>query len=54
MISVILDDFPSISKGNGAWVALSGITYLSASVIVIDYQCPTTSQNSLCLIDDVT
>jgi hypothetical protein len=54
MIGVVFDDFPSISKGNGAWIALGSITHLSATVIVINYQRSTTSQNALGLIDDVT
>jgi hypothetical protein len=53
MISVIFDDFPSVPKRNGAWIALGSITHLPATVIVIDYQGPTASQNSVRFVDDV-
>jgi hypothetical protein len=53
MISVIFDDFPSVPKGNSAWIALGCITDFSATVIVINYQRPTTSQNSMRFVDDV-
>jgi len=53
MIGVILDDFPSIPKGDCAWITLGCITDLTATVIVIDYQGSTASQNSLCFIDDI-
>jgi hypothetical protein len=54
MICVILDDFPSVSEGDCAWITLGRITYFTATIVIIDYQRTATAQNSLCFVDYVT